>query len=54
MPGEAATENGIVAAMQCAEMATKYRRWAHDLAILIEAHKEAGTGALMHMHDARF
>jgi hypothetical protein len=37
---EAGTENGIVAAMRCAEMAAKYRRWAHDLAVLIEAHNE--------------
>jgi hypothetical protein len=37
---EAKTENGIVAAMRCAEMAAKYRRWAHDLAVLIEAYNE--------------
>ncbi len=36
---EAGTENGIVAAMRCAEMAAKYRGWAHDLSILIDAHK---------------
>jgi hypothetical protein len=37
---EAGTENGIVAAMRCAEMAAKYRGWAQDLAILVEAHTE--------------
>jgi hypothetical protein len=37
---EAATENGIVAARRCAEMAAKYRRWADDLAAIIKAHQE--------------
>jgi len=37
---EAATENGIVAARRCAEMAAKYRGWADDLAVMIEAYQE--------------
>ena len=37
---EARTENGIVAAMRCAEMAAKYRRWARDVAVLFQAHTE--------------
>jgi hypothetical protein len=37
---EAETENGIVAAMRCSEMAAKYRRWATDVAVLIQAHTE--------------
>lgn len=40
---EAATENGIVAALRCAEMATKYRRMADDLSVLIDAYKEANA-----------
>jgi len=40
---EARTENGIVAAMRCAEMAAKYRRWACDLAVLVQAHTELET-----------
>jgi hypothetical protein len=35
---EAKTDNGIVAAMRCTEMAAKYRGWAHDLSVIIDAH----------------
>jgi hypothetical protein len=38
---EAATENGIVAAMRCAEMAANYRRMADDLSVFIAAYGEA-------------
>jgi hypothetical protein len=37
-PG-ATTENGIFAARRCAAIAAKYRRWADDLAVMIEAHQ---------------
>jgi hypothetical protein len=37
---EAKTENGIVAARRCAEMAAKYRGWAGDLSVMIEAYTE--------------
>lgn len=37
---EAKTENGIVAARRCADMAARYRGWAGDLAIMIEAYAE--------------
>lgn len=37
---EAGTENGIVAAARCAEMAAKYRKWANDLSVLIDDHIE--------------
>jgi hypothetical protein len=37
---EAGTENGIVATIRCREMAAKYRRWAQDVAVLIEAHSK--------------
>jgi hypothetical protein len=38
---EAGTENGIVAAMRCAEVAANYRRMADDLSVFIDAYKEA-------------
>lgn len=38
---EAGTENGIVAAMRCAEMAANYRRMADDLSVFIDAYSEA-------------
>jgi len=37
---EAKTENGIVAARRCTEMAAKYCGWAGDLAVMIEAYTE--------------
>jgi hypothetical protein len=37
---EAKIENGIVAARRSAEMAAKYRGWADDLAVMIEAYTE--------------
>ena len=38
---EARTENGIVAAVRCADMAANYRRMADDLSVFIDAYKEA-------------
>ena len=38
---EFSTENGIVAARRCAEMADKFREQASNLAILIAATEEA-------------
>ena len=37
---EAGTENGIVAALRCAEIAANYRRMADDLSVFIDAYKE--------------
>lgn len=37
---EIMTENGIVAADRCARMAAKYRAFAQDLAVLIDAYKQ--------------
>ena len=38
---ESGTENGIVAALRCAQMAASYRRQADNLAIFIAAAEEA-------------
>jgi hypothetical protein len=38
---ESGTENGIVAALKCAEMAAAYRRQADNLAIFITAAEQA-------------
>jgi hypothetical protein len=40
---EAGIENGIVAALRCAEMAGKYRKWAHDLSVMIDANGEGNA-----------
>jgi hypothetical protein len=37
---EAGTENGVVAALRCAERAANYRRMADDLSVFIDAYKE--------------
>jgi hypothetical protein len=37
---EAGTENGIVAAMRCADMTAHYRRMADDISVFIDAYKE--------------
>jgi hypothetical protein len=37
---EAKTENGIVAALRCAEIAANYRRMAGDLSVFIDAYNE--------------
>ena len=38
---ESGTENGIVAARRCAEMAAKYRQWAANILVVIDASEGA-------------
>jgi hypothetical protein len=42
---EAGTENGIVAAMRCADMAAHYRRMADDISVFIDAYADTETNA---------